>query len=89
MDLEGNNYCGFTIDWNYDTEYVEISMLTYIPKSLKRFLHPTPKNIFCAPHKWTVPAYGQTTHYLKGPDNITSLDEKFTKDIYSKVRSFI
>ena len=56
MDLEGNNYCGFTIDWNYDTEYVEISMLTYIPKSLKRFLHPTPKNIFCAPHKWTVPA---------------------------------
>ena len=43
MDLEGKNYCGLTIDWNYDKEYVETSMPTYSPKYLNRFLNPDPK----------------------------------------------
>ena len=37
MELEENQYCVLAIDWNCDNEYVEISMPTYIPKSLKHF----------------------------------------------------
>ena len=42
MDLEGKNYCGLAIEWNYDKKYVNISMPTYILKSLKRLLHHAP-----------------------------------------------
>ena len=47
MDLEGKNYYEFIIGWNYDKEYVKISMPNYIPKSLKHFLHPAQKSMLC------------------------------------------
>ena len=43
MDFEGNKYCVLVIDWDYDNKRFNISMPTYIPKSLKCFLHPAPK----------------------------------------------
>ena len=33
VDYEGNNYCGLTLKWNYQLEYVDISMPKLIPKS--------------------------------------------------------
>ena len=42
MDLEGKNYCGLTMNRNYNKEYVDIYMPTYIPKSLKIFSDPPP-----------------------------------------------
>ena len=67
MDIQGKNYCGLTIDWNYDKEYVDIYMQTYITKSLKRFLHPAPPNTCYTSHKWKVTAYGKIDQYEKGP----------------------
>ena len=64
-------------------------MQKYIPKDLKRFLHPDPKNTSYAPHKWTVPEYGQIYQYEKGSDNAPPLDEKFTKYIQSKFGSLL
>ena len=60
-------------------------MPTYIPKSLKSFLHTAPKHPCYAYHKWTVPAYGQSTQYVKVPVNTPPLEEKVTKDIQAKV----
>ena len=85
MDLEGKNYYGTTIYCNFDKEFVDISMRTYIPKYLKRFLHPAPQKLCYAPHKWTVPSYGQHTQYKKGPDNTPPIDDKGTKETQAKV----
>ena len=32
----GSNYCGLTLEWNYDKEYVDISMSGYLEKILHR-----------------------------------------------------
>ena len=76
MNLGGKNYCEYTIAWNFDKEYFNISMTTYIPKSLKSFLHPSPPKACYAPHKLTFPSYAQSTSYAKVPDNTSSIDEK-------------
>ena len=89
MKLEGKNYCGLTIDWNYDKEYVYISMPTYINRSLKIFLCPIPKNPYYEPHKWTLAVYGQIIQYAKGPYNTQTLDEKGTKYVHTKVVSLL
>ena len=59
MELGCKNYCGSTIDWNYDKEYVDIYMPTYTPKYLKRFLHPAPPKSCYALQWYIVAKYGQ------------------------------
>ena len=43
-DWDRKNYCGLTFDWHYDDGYVDISMLKYVPDSLKRLKH-VPKKL--------------------------------------------
>ena len=49
MELEENQYCVLAIDWNCDNDYVEISMPTYISKSLKHFFNLPQKAMLCSP----------------------------------------
>ena len=37
MDWNGNNYCGLKLDWNYQKQYVDISIPGYVTKGLHRF----------------------------------------------------
>ena len=59
IDWSGKHYCGLTLDWDYDKQFVDISMPGYITSLLSRLHHPLPKQPVDAPHKWTVPVYGQ------------------------------
>ena len=36
IEREGRNYIGLTLDWNYDKEYVDVSIPKYIRKLLQR-----------------------------------------------------
>ena len=53
------HYCGFTIEWNYEKGYVDISMPKYIPALLQKLQHQKPANPQYALHPWVDPAYGQ------------------------------
>ena len=68
VDDTGTNYLGYTIEWNYEQGYVDISMPLYIPRALKRFNHPHPKRPQYAPHKWTKPVYGSKVQYAPTDD---------------------
>ena len=35
-DWKGTHYCGLTLQWNYDQQYVDIIMPGYIKKALQR-----------------------------------------------------
>ena len=59
VDYEGMHYCGFTIDWNYEKGYVDISMPKYVPALLQKLQHLKPAKPQYTPHPWVVPAYGQ------------------------------
>ena len=75
-DPSGTNYIGLTIAWQYDKEYVDISMPDYIRKALQKFLHTPPSRRQHAPHKWTEPAYGQKIQYALPPCSLPILDKK-------------
>ena len=40
----GSLYCGITLDWHYDQQYVNISMVGYVLKQLSKYKQPPPKN---------------------------------------------
>ena len=42
VDYEVSLYCGVTLAWNYDQNYVDISMPGYVKKQLIKYKHPTP-----------------------------------------------
>ena len=56
IDMEGRNFCGLQLEWNYDAGYVDISMPTYVQKKLNKFRHTPPTRPQYAPHKWVKPA---------------------------------
>ncbi len=65
VDTEGKNYCGLTIEWNYAKGYVDISMPGYVVRALHRFQHPPPSSPQYAPHRWSMPAYGQKVQFVR------------------------
>jgi hypothetical protein len=67
-DCTGGLYCGINLKWNYENKHVDLSNHGYIKDSLHKYQHPMPKRPQYAPHKWTVPAYGQRIQYAPLPD---------------------
>ena len=58
-DWSGNHYCGLTLNWTYDEQFVDISMPGYVHKQLERYQHKKPDKAQYAPHRWSLPSYGQ------------------------------
>jgi hypothetical protein len=65
MDWEGTRYLGLTIDWDYKSHEVHLSMPGYINKVLLRFNHTPPDKPQHQPHPHMVPTYGATIQYAK------------------------
>jgi hypothetical protein len=89
VDWEGRNYCGLTIDWNYNAGHVDISMPGYVSKALLKFQHTPPQHKVYAPHNWTRPAYGQKTQFAPPEDETPLLDAKEKTRIQAIVGSFL
>ena len=83
IDKTGRNYCGLTFEWNYNEEFVEISMPGYVPKALEQFNHPALIRPQYAPHKWSRPNYGQRIQYAQPSDETTRLNIKGQRRIQS------
>ena len=87
-DWTGSNYCGLTIDWEYDKGRVDISIPDYVPIALKRLQHTLPTKPQHAPHKWTQVAYGQKTQ-MAPVDLTPRLDKEGILYVQSCVGSFL
>ena len=59
VDMEGRNFCGLHLEWNYLAGYVDISMPNHVSKKLRKFKHMKPTRPQYARHKWLQPAYGR------------------------------
>ena len=87
-DWQGHNYCGLSLHWNYKDEYVDVSMPGYVAKQLERYQHPRPAKAQYAPHRWSLPSYGQTPKSIQ-QDMSTKLDIKDTKLVQSISGAFL
>ena len=89
VDWEGKNYCGLTLQWNYEKGYVDVSMPGYVPKMLNKSNHPKPSKPQHAPHTRTTPQYGLKRQYAKVTPNLPILPDKLTNLIQQKVGSIL
>ena len=74
---EGGKYYRLSLAWNYDKQYVNVSMPKYIPQMLQKFNPPPPKPQL-TPHQWTVPTYVQKQQYVKSVPELPQLSVKLT-----------
>ena len=90
-DWEGKNYCGLTIDWNYQQKYVDISMPGYVTKALKRLHHIPTVHPQYSPAQHIPIVYGVkgTRQYANVPDTSPILNAKETTYIQSVVGTFL
>lgn len=51
IEWTGRYYCGLSIDWNDDRNYVNILISDYITKKLYKYQYPSPKYHQHIPHK--------------------------------------
>ena len=84
----GQHYCGLTLYWDYQHNYVDISMPGYVNKQLDRYQHPKPLQAQYAPHQWSLPSYGKSPQYVN-IDNSIDLDKKQTKLVQSISGAFL
>ena len=70
VDWTGKNYCGLTLDWQYQNKHVDVSLPGYIGKLLHRLAHNRPLRPVHAPHKWNKPIFGR--HVQRGTPTDTS-----------------
>ena len=57
-----------TLEWDYKDKIVQLSMLGYIPKALKRFGHEPPPKLQDKPYLYAPPNYGSKIQYYKAID---------------------
>ena len=89
IDWEGTDYCGLHLQWNYEKQYVDISMPGYIDNLLDRLNHKKPKQPVDAPHKWRKPVFGKTTQYNIPLDNSPRLTQAAAILLQSTVGSLL
>ena len=58
-DWEGKNFCGLTLDWNYDKQFVDISMPKYIKALLQKLQYKPSKYPQYSPHHYDPIIFGR------------------------------
>jgi hypothetical protein len=86
IDWEGTQYPGLTLDWDYTTRKVHVSMPGYIEKNLVRFGYVLLTKLQMQPHPHTIPTYGATVQYAKAidaPPMATKNKETYIRQVIS------
>jgi hypothetical protein len=80
QEWTGNRYIGRTLNWNYEKDYVDLSIPDYIARALQHFVHPMPKRPEHAPHDYAAPTYGSRQQFAT-IDTSLAVNSKGTKRI--------
>ena len=89
VDWEGKQFCGITLDWDYENGTVDLSMPGYVEKALQRFAHPKPTTPEYSPYEWTQPNYGAKQQLTSEPDNSQPLDATGIKRLQAVIGTLL
>ena len=88
VDATGSNYCGLTLNWDYNNRTLEISMPNYIPNLLAQLQFESTKTEH-APHNHNVPIYGKHVQYQTDGPTLPILPKKEITKIQQVVGSLL
>ncbi len=89
-DWTGTKYCGMTFDWDYENNYVDVSMPGYVQKSIQRLqYHPNIPQY--SPHKYNHFKFEEkgSRQYAKEDNPSTPLTDKETTWIQTVAGTFL
>jgi hypothetical protein len=75
-DWNGGSYCVLTLDWDYKTRTVDLSMPGYIKSAPHKYQHAAPARPEHAPHTWNPPIYGAKTQFVNDETISPALSDK-------------
>ena len=79
VDKAGALYCGITLKWNYEQQYVDISMPGYVKNMLARLKHELPKRPQYSPYQPPPRKYGTKSHNTLPEGTITKVNSERIK----------
>jgi hypothetical protein len=88
-DWKGNLYCGISLSWKYNKQYVDIAMPAYVAKQLLRYEHPHPTQLQHCPYNPNPIKYGQDNQATDPIDTNPILNKANKKCIRQIVGSFL
>jgi hypothetical protein len=88
-DWTGSLYTGITLDWDYENGTVDLSILGYYEKALRRFQHNAPAVPEDAPHAWMLPSYGAAVQYAEDADTSTPISDAQKKRVQEIIGTFL
>jgi hypothetical protein len=88
-DWKGNLYCGISLSWNYDKQYVDIAMPAYIAKQLLWYEHPHPTKPLHCPYNPNPIKYSQDNQAAALIETSPKLNKANKKRIQQIVGSFL
>ena len=86
---EGKRYLGLDLDWDYEKREVNLSMLTYVNNTLKRFNHKKPRKPQNQPYPHTKTVYGAKAQISKPEDMSEILSQAYKKFIQEVTGTFL
>jgi hypothetical protein len=89
VDYSGKNFCGLTMNWNYQAGFVDIAMPEYVQDALKRFQHQQPTTPQYSPHQHIPIKYGERRQYAPTENDEPILSKTDTKFVQSVVGTFL
>ena len=89
VDWTGALYCGITLDWNYATRTVDLSMPKYVIAALHRFTHQRPTRWQYAPYKAAPLQYGTKVQMTAAPDMSTPLPKQRITRLQQIIGTFL
>ena len=87
MDEEENNYCGLKLNWNYENEYVDVSISNFLDKTLKNIQHSRKMTQHASP-RWVPPSYDKKQQITPPPFVSEKSSPEESKVIENIVGSF-
>ena len=88
-DWTGSNYCGLILKWDFRNCHVDISIPGYIDKLLKKLKHKKTTRPVHAPHKWSIPIFGQHDQQSIPDDSSNLLPKTKVKIVQSIVGALL
>jgi hypothetical protein len=83
-EIEGEQYCGLILKWDYTKCKVQIMMPGYVSKGLQWFDYPHPDKPQDQPHPHAPPNYGAKVQFTKPEDaspKLNKADKKFVMQV--------
>jgi hypothetical protein len=77
-----------SMDWDYNSHKVHVSMLDYVPEALTRFQHPAPNKPQHQPYPHVKPNYGVKAQYTEDTDTSALRPPKYKKIIQEVIGTF-